>query len=363
MISRPISRIVVRGLTGLAALLSGANLLHALPPLGLTQITPATEAGLNLEIIDGAAYLTTATGIWTVDSVATTSFIEVTPSPTSITPVVKGTDGEIYVAANIGPINSSESTLYRFDQTLTPVVTWGPNALAMGIDSQLRMFDFYGARFLPDGSFDDYLESPIGSVIGPVSGVTPSGYVLGDAQIPNTIGSSPALWNPDGSFASFLFGVGFAGSIRDRADGNGVNVSDGDSGQVNLGSDGYSLADESGSPLPMGGTFVQVSQSDFLVGQIDDFGPNPDEFFGFFPGIVPGFDNRVVSLFDLFPILSTIDIDGISTIASVDGNFYMAITGSDGLYLFGAVDPSLVPEPATFALMMALVMPLALRRV
>jgi hypothetical protein len=338
------------------------NELHALPPLGLTQITPATDAGSSLEIIDGTAYLTTATGIWTVDSVATTSFFEVPSSPASITPAVKGTDGEIYIAANYGPINFSESTLLRFDATLTPVVTWGPNALAVGVDSQLRMFDSYGARFLPDGSFDDYLDTLAGSTIESLHAVTPNGYVLGAAQIPNTIGSSPALWNPDGSFASFLFGVGFAGSIRDRADGNGVNVSDGDSGQVILGAIEYSLADTNGVPVPAGPTYTRVSHSNFVVGMIDDFSPASDELFGFFPGIVPAFENRVVPLFDLFPALSTIDIDGISTIASVDGNFYMAISGSDGLYLFGAPDPSFVPEPMTLALMMALALPLALKR-
>ena len=35
---------------------------------------------------------------------------------------------------------------------------------------------------------------------------------------------------------------------------------------------------------------------------------------------------------------------------AVDGRIYMTLSGPDGLFLFGATDPSVIPEPSTLVL-------------
>jgi hypothetical protein len=51
--------------------------------------------------------------------------------------------------------------------------------------------------------------------------------------------------------------------------------------------------------------------------------------------------------------------------AAVDAYIYMTLYGEDGLYLFGARDPSVIPEPATVVLALLLaggVVAMAMRR-
>ena len=92
-----------------------------------------------------------------------------------------------------------------------------------------------------------------------------------------------------------------------------------------------------------------LTAADFVV--IEDYNNlTLSGLFGYYPGIVPGYPERSVPLLDLFPELATIDIDVILDVASKDGYLYMTLSGSDGLYLFGARDPSVIPEPSTFAL-------------
>lgn len=103
---------------------------------------------------------------------------------------------------------------------------------------------------------------------------------------------------------------------------------------------------------------VKVSHDDFVVvhAMYAD-----TVLYGFFPGIVPGFPNRAVALLDIFPELAAIDIDRVHDLASVDGYLYMTLSGADGTFLFGARDPSVIPEPAT-AVLMFFVATVALRR-
>jgi hypothetical protein len=198
----------------------------------------------------------------------------------------------------------------------------------------------------------------IGDVDFPfVSVVTPTGYVLGYGVIPGTIGSSSALWGPGGQFISF---VG-AASIRDRLDGNGVNLGGDLSSIARLGDTDITILDEMDEVWY--DTSVIVSHSNFMVTQTFDYQSSTyTNFRGFFPGINPDFPSRAVPLLDIFPQLAAIDIDAITSAASVDGYLYLAINGSDGLYLFGAPDPSLVPEPAALMLVMMLAVPLAFKR-
>lgn len=91
-----------------------------------------------------------------------------------------------------------------------------------------------------------------------------------------------------------------------------------------------------------------MSHGDFVV--IDEFGALLSGLHGYYPGIIPDHPDRAMPLLTIFPELAAIDIDVVTDLAAVDGYIYMALSGSDGLYLFSARDPSVIPEPTTFAL-------------
>jgi hypothetical protein len=69
------------------------------------------------------------------------------------------------------------------------------------------------AEFHIDGSIEN-LELPLGGVGSYVSEVSPSGYTLGGADVPGTIGIGVALWTPRGAF-SFVSDFGSPSSLRD----------------------------------------------------------------------------------------------------------------------------------------------------
>ncbi len=359
------TRLRLASTLAMLAIFCAANQTHALPPLGLTQITPSnitpsnTRAGL--EIIDGTAYLNVTNGVWTVDSLGTTSFVSIShPTlgiPSSVTPVVKAFDGKLYTAANF----SLGQALFQLDQPLTPNMTWEIEAAHVsGVDAQLRVlgytyidFDsFFAARavkFVSNGSTELLPGEYAGDTF--LFAVTPLGFALGDGGIPGTIGSAPILWAPDDSFLSYVFGYGAAGSIRDRNDGQGVNIGDIFEGLVLLGDTAYYIQDING--LGLSDDAMIVSHSNFVVALDFDFRTSSlRSLLGFFPGIIPDHPDRGLPLLDIFPQLATIDIDFITSLASVDGYLYMTLRGSDGTFLFGARDPSVIPEPTTALLLL-----------
>ena len=338
---------------------------YALPPLGLTQVSVDSTLRPNLELIDGTAYLGVAGGVWTVDASGSLTFITLSHAtlgaPNNTTRVVKAVDGELYVAANYYLSGfSAQPALYRLDEPTSPFVIWD-NALARSVDSNLHVFgntldfaaSYTGIRLLLDGTIEPLL-SPGNNA--DVNGGTPSGYILGDANFPGTIGSEPAIWTPTGEL-SFLHVCCISTSIRDRADGDGVNVGwDGAGVKYGSGPAIY-IEEEDGSRFE--GLPVIVSHSDFSVIQGD---PGLSKY-AFYPGINPDFPNRAMPLLDVFPELASIDIDVISDLASVDGYLYMTLSGDDGTFLFGARDPSvIIPEP-TSAVLALLTAAVFLRRV
>jgi hypothetical protein len=355
------------GLLCSALFISYATSALALPPLGLTQVSTSSTLRPNLEVIDGTAYLGVANGVLTVDSLGSQSFVSIAHptlgTPSSVTRVVKAFDGELYVAANFGVFGSTfRPALFSLDQLIVPVITWEDGEIR-GVDANLRGFGIVhsASRFILDGSVET-LSSPLGSSASTTNllwSATPSGYSIGDAVIPNTTASAPVVWTPEGQI-SFVFSFGLAASVRDRNDGQGINIgADLTSPEVRFGQTGYAtISDINGEDLFVSGGGVLVSHDDFVIVHANW----PTELYGFYPGIVPGFANRAMPLLDIFPELASIDIDVIHDLASVDGYLYMTLSGSDGTFLFGARDPSvMIPEPAT-ALLMFLGASVTLRR-
>jgi hypothetical protein len=73
--------------------------------------------------------------------------------------------------------------------------------------------------------------------------------------------------------------------------------------------------------------------------------------FVYFTGQVPDDPLAVLPIEDVFPELAGVDVDMITDLhATPDGHIFMTLTGDDGLYLFGARDPSVIPEPQALAL-------------
>lgn len=329
--------------------------VFAVPPLGLTQISPSSTVYSQMDIIDGSAYITSSTGLWKVDTSAKENL-------GSFSVPVKATDGELYALGGQGMLYRLDSvgpTFFHQYMAINPDIPGSEPEIwesIHAIDSELRGYGEYGdaARFYLDGTVERMAEG-----VAYFIDATPKGWALGDGSIVGTIGSGPILWHPHDPGQTYPLQNGFAGTIRDRITGTGVNVSDSMDVSVLLGDDPYYfLSKDDGSFFEELGYGVIVSHSNFTV--INDLNSNPAEFFGFFPGINRDFPNRVMPLLQIFPQLAAIDIDYITSAASVDGYLYLTIRGSNGLYLFGARDPS-VPEPTT-ALLLLIGLPALLRR-
>src|SRR5690606_25310478 len=151
-----------------------------------------------------------------------------------------------------------------------------------------------------------------------------------------TAGIGPVKWEPNGDI-SFIDKLGVADSIRDRADGNGANIGWYDFvGPIVSYGEGRSLVilKQDGSSFYEDSPFTirtLVSHGDSCIVEVFT---SPFQavsaLYVFSPGIVPGFSDRAMPLLDIFPELSTIDIDFVSDLASVDGYLYMTLSGADG---------------------------------
>jgi hypothetical protein len=350
---------------------------YALPPLGLTQVSVDSTMRPNLELIDGTAYgmetnievfndttyISDSTGVWIVDELGHSSLIGL-GNPTlgvlrKATRVVEGPGNELYVAADFLGLDSIyRPALFSLDQPTNPLVTWSQGFVG-GVRSNLEVlgtstapsgFDA-ASRFLPDGSVErfEYPPSSGGNHnSAAIALATPSGYGIGYAVIPGTIGAGVGVWDPDGNFEWLApnLGATIETSIRDRHDGTGPNIG-WDGAGVQFGQEAPFLL-KGGNGSLLGGNVVIVSQGDFVV--IDS--PYSADSWGFYPGILPGYSDRALPLSDIFPELSTLSIDAVRDITTIDGYLYMALESDGQLYLFGARDPSVIPEPAGMVLML-----------
>jgi hypothetical protein len=265
--------------------------------------------------------------------------------------VVRGPDEELYVGATFFRSAATSfldvAALYRLDAVDQPLVTWEGRLRLVGVGSDLRGVadrpTGQAVRLLVDGTFEE-LQYPLGTENmegGDVTSISESGYAVGSALVPGTIGDAASLWTPSGEH-SFLENGGVASSVRDRNDGSGINI-------------GWSGSDVS-SKIQLGGSppiqprkpngdliFLRdplVSEGDFAVLGMD----------GFQPGLVRGQPDVALPIEQIFPELSSVDIDSITDVTSVEDHIFMTLSGDDGLYLFGAPAPVSIPEPQALAL-------------
>jgi hypothetical protein len=135
--------------------------------------------------------------------------------------------------------------------------------------------------------------------------------------------------------------------VRDRSDGRGVNIGfEFEAGVIYGDRDAVRLHESDGFfRIIIPGETI-VSQGDFVVANVEpgfqEAGP-----FAYYPGIVADQPGVVLPIQDIFPDLTSINFDGVSDLYAVDGYIYMTLHGDNGLYLFGARDPSVIPEPST----------------
>ena len=146
----------------------------------------------------------------------------------------------------------------------------------------------------------------------------------------------------------------FATSIQDRLDDNGVNIgltSERLEG-VRYG-DGLPIDIDSSLGLASGSPTVIVSESDFtIISGRRGSGARPEGHRLYYPGVNPAGSDQSVALLDFYPELQSIDIDKVIEATSSGGQIHLLLSGDDGLWLFAAPDPSLIPEPGTATLLL-----------
>jgi hypothetical protein len=149
------------------------------------------------------------------------------------------------------------------------------------------------------------------------------------------------VWDPRGNFsfidefASIATGLS---SFRDRNDGRGVNIGKGSVVIYGWGADSQSFQLHERQFNP-GNTIV--SQGDLAV-----YNPPSEQPVVFYPGIDPANPSRGLPIHEVFPDLANIAIDRVLNLYAVDRRIYMTLrTQNDQFLLFGARDPSVVPEP------------------
>ncbi|TWT48313.1 hypothetical protein [Botrimarina hoheduenensis] len=358
-----------RAAFGLLLCCCATNALAA-PLTGLTRITSTPIFGGSPTVTSDTAYVSVsseAPGVWAV----TDSGSVFTPAPlspaapiSSLTRVTEANDGHLYYAVNYGIDTSGlfgGAALYSLSNPSFVPVVWGGDVTHGGVRRDLvgagTVDDFIGGGspvfLLPNGEVSP-MELPDGSA-GAVYSATPNGYAIGSAVVPMTIGNAPAVWDPEGRFR-FVETAGSPVSIRDRADGQGVNIGLFSGFDIIYGDQPPIELRGPNSDFPYSG-FPIVTEGDFVV-VAPELG---NDYYAFYPGIIPGTTDRMRPLLEVFPQLSALDNLVVSGATSMGGNVYLTIRAADGLYLFGAPDPSLIPEPTTAALCCGLLVGASLR--
>ncbi len=338
-------RLISIAFAGTIALLTCLT-ASALPPLGLTQIDSDEDRFSRIAVFDGTAYVSTRSGVYPIDASGVQPLLLPAPigfGPLALTTrVVKGESGELVFAASFEAGVTFDGVALSLDNLQTPLVTWNFSGAVRAIDSELGAVSG-GRILLNDGSGFD---TDASEYFFSGSDMTPSGVAIGFAAVPGTIGSVAALYDLDGD-VEFLGPIGLQGGIKDRSDGLGINYGfSSDYHVVRYGESDPVEIDKSIDRSAFVDGFVHVSETDFVV--VQAYNPNsPDyDFLAYYPGINPAGLDRSVPLGDLFPELSTIDFDRITDISSSEGQIHLLLSGDEGLWLFAARDPSVVPEPS-----------------
>ncbi len=323
----------------------------ALPPLGLTQIRIDEDRSARFAVIDGVAYASTSAGVFPIDAAGVQPVL--VPAPSGFGPliqttrVLKSDTGRLVFAATFDreQFSSSGGVALDLSDLQNPLVVWNFGGRVRAINSTLGGISS-GRILLNDGSI---VNTGASEFFFSGADMTASGVAIGDATIPGTAGGAPALRTQVGEI-TILGSFGEPGGVKQRSDDQSLNygysenwftVVYGGSTEMNI--------DESIGRMSFGGS-VHVSETDFVVVEASDPDTLVRDFLAYYPGINPAGRDRSVPLGDLFPELSTIDFDYITDISSSEGQIHMLLSGDDGLWLFAARDPSVVPEPSTVCL-------------
>ncbi|QDS98875.1 PEP-CTERM sorting domain-containing protein [Adhaeretor mobilis] len=327
----------------------------ALPPLGLTLVGPAGPDYQQIDILGDSAYLGRPTGITVVDTFGNVSAVDPTHStlgtPFFLRRPILADDGDVYYAANFRAF-SDAAALYRIDQPATPVTTWLGGAVIGGVLPSLVSLGYNGShtvRYFPDGSsepFPVYLDA-LGENPG-IGEVTPNGIMAGGADIIGSIGTESYLWDASGDLIGFPFDNPL--SLRDRDDGNGFATDLNNTPVVYTNNGTWSrfiTSIDFNEPAVFQTSWV-VTGTDLVFG---------NSFFNrhgvsWSPLLEATPENPLVlqPLLEVFPDLPPMVNSRLIDADTIDGRFYLLFETDGQTYLYGGMDPSVVPEPTTLAL-------------
>jgi len=332
----------------------------ALPPLGLTRIADEPDADAELAIVGDVAYISGRRDIWVLDDNATIDTFRLMHPDLGMhsnpSRVVKGPDETLYVGATFLRSDTSPFSdgvgLFALNNLADPIATWEARLDLVGFGSDLRGVANHQTgqpvRLLADGTIEE-LQFPEGTPnmeAGFVTSMSESGYAVGHAFVPGTIGDAASLWTPSGDH-SFLDVGGSAIDVQDRIDGQGINIGwkfvsivsqYGDFGVVHPNLENYVIGSGEGGILLTNGDFAVLRAG------------LPVPYLGFQPSFVPGVPERALPIEEFFPELAAVRFDDITDVVAADDHIFITLSSEDGLYLFAARDPSVIPEPGTWGL-------------
>lgn len=354
----------------LCAVASSAEVLLALPPLGLISIGPATANYDSVTVSGETAYLVREGGLTAVDSFGAISSINPSHpmfgSPEKVTRTVLAEDGSVYF---VGVFKESPeivgSALFRIDSPDAPITTWLdgdevvgvlPSLVAIGTryTSAQNNFESSIMRYFSDGTSEVFpieLDRTIYERPG-VWDVTPNGLMRGGADIIGTIGARDIVWDGEGRIVTRR--DDFPISLKDRDDGNGANA------DINNQPSVFSFDGEWNSfRASIDFNQPEVFQTEWVLTGTDLI-------------FAHGFANRhgvswspildataeeplfLRPLLEVFPDLPPMTNSRLIDAETLDGRFYLLFETDGQAYLYGGIDPSVVPEPTALVMCLGL---------
>lgn len=345
--------------------LSAATLAVALPPLGLTKLGPASDQYQNVSLIDGSAYVGRTEGIVIVDDGGQITQVTLSLSTSSrffnhTHHFVKADDGRVLVGANL---ENGRAAVFDLSQPTTPLRTWPAEVFSILTDGSVIANvatpgnpPNHAARLMLDGTILEFPDQD-GLTDPELSFATSNGYSSGEMSIPGTIGTDLVLFGPDGQV--ILFEDDITWGLTDRDGGEEIVYFDRQIVVVNIAEPAsfYSVdIDFNGNPGGLGLPYI-LSETNMLFLNRPVSGNHLVSTNPFSP---PGPDGenatvRLKPLLEVFPDLPPMVDSEILDVDTGDGRFYLLFETGGQAYLYGGIDPSVVPEPAT-ALLIAMIL-------
>ncbi|QDT67848.1 hypothetical protein MalM25_07550 [Planctomycetes bacterium MalM25] len=353
-------------------------------PLGageLVKLFDQVPEKTKLAFYDGAAYLSTETGLFRHKRGVGLERIDLTHprgEVRSVARVARARDGGgLYVAAGFetgGFLSPWDGALFSLADPMTPVQTFNrPDLEYVAVDDALRAYassEDFQYVLPPDNS--PVLTLPDAGLV--LTAVTHSGLRLIDAE----------LLAPDGSRVN----SGVTGPIihaQDRQDGAGINVvaahQSGPSNNDGEFSTRRGEGEAEGLSLPRAArpsrtldAGAWVTTGDIVLSwrevvftqppyegliqrghrlhlpaehfPFDEYQPSQGNLFQ--NGPVANSTGTLWSapLEELYPELRQIDFERVTDFVTSEGQMHFSLTGSEGMWLFSAADPTFIPEPS-----------------